>query len=183
MSNISILAYIVLTLSISYAFIYPSVGEISGLLEEKQKYSDYVGMVNNIENKKDELLTEFNNISEEDKKDIETILPDSLDFVRLISQIDAVAANYGISIDKISSREVDPSVGSSIEEAGPSRPYQSSIIGFSSIASYEKFNEFMIELEKSLRILDVKSVKIGVQEDGLYSYDVEFETYWLKTSQ
>ena len=183
MSNISILAYVILTLSIGYAFIYPSAGDLSKLMEEKQKYSDYVEMTGNIENKKDELLTRFNNISEEDKKNIETILPDSLDFVRLISQIDAVAANYGISIDKISSREVDPSVGSSIEEAGPQRPYRSSVIGFSFTSSYDNFNGFMAELEKSLRILDVKSVKLSIQESGVYSYNVEFETYWLQPSQ
>jgi hypothetical protein len=38
----------------------------------------------------------------------------------------------------------------------------------------------MDELEKSLRILDVKSVDLEEGEDGLHTFDVEFETYWLK---
>ena len=37
MSNITIIAYIILTLSIGYVFIYPKTGEISSLLEEKNK--------------------------------------------------------------------------------------------------------------------------------------------------
>ena len=180
MSSTSILAYVIFTLSIGYAFIYSSIGGLSALIDEKQKYNNSLEMVGNIENKKNELLTKFNNISAADKKDIETILPSSLDFVRLVSQIDAVAANYGISIDKVYSRETSSSVGESIEGAKPQRPYKSSIIGFSFTAPYNKFNAFMNNLEKSLRILDIRSVKLTTQESGIYSYNIEFETYWLK---
>lgn len=69
-------------------------------MKEKQEYESSLEMVNSIESKKNELLAEFDKISEQDKKNIETILPSSLDFVKLISQIDRVAANYGITIDK-----------------------------------------------------------------------------------
>ncbi len=180
MSGISILSYIILTLSIGYAFIYSPMGNLTALLDQKQKYNDSLEMVSNIENKKDELLTKFDTISDTDKKSIETILPSSLDFVRLISQIDAVAAKYGISIDKISSKEISSPAGESTEETQPPKSYQSAIIGFSFIASYDKFNAFMDDLEKSLRILDIRSVKLGIQKDEIYSYSVEFETYWLK---
>ncbi|MEK7117003.1 MAG: type 4a pilus biogenesis protein PilO [Patescibacteria group bacterium] len=180
MSSTSKIAYLILTLAVGYIFIYPSVGDLSALMSEKQRYNDSLETVSNIEDKKNELLTKFNDISDDDKKEIEIILPSSLNFIKLISQIDAVAAGNGISIDKISSKETSSSIGNSIEEAQPQRPYQSSIIEFSFTASYEKFNAFMDKLEKSLRILDVKSVKLTIQEDGDYSYSVEFETYWLK---
>jgi len=180
MSNISIIAYLVLALSIGYAFSYPSFQDLNKLLDQKQKYIDALNTINNIENKKNELLTVFNNISDEDKKNIDTVLPSSLDFVKLISQIDNVAAKHGISIDKISSKEMGTSVGDSIENAQPSKPYNSSIIGFSFVASYTDFKAFMDDLEKSLRILDIRSVQLDAQEDGLYSYDVAFEAYWLK---
>jgi hypothetical protein len=180
MNPISLIIYTILTFSIGYAFIYPSFGDISNLSDQKQKYADSLEMVNNIENKKNELLTKFDAIPEADKKNIETVLPTSLDFVKLISQIDAVAAKYGISITKISSKEVSPSVGTSIESAGPQKAYQSSIIGFSFIAPYDKFNAFLNDLEKSLQILDIKSAKLVTQENQAYSYDVEFETYWYK---
>lgn len=180
MNGISILAYLVLALSIGYAFIYPSMGDISALTAEKQKYNDSLEMVSNIESKKNELLAKFDSIPEEDKKEINTILPTSFDFVRLISQIDAVAARNGMSIDKISSKEIGSAVGNSIEEAGPQKPYRSAVIGFSFESSYEKFNVFINDLEKSLRILDVRSIKLNAGEKGTYSYDVEFETYWLK---
>lgn len=178
MSSISIIAYLILTLSIGYAFVYPSFGDVSKLLDQKQKYLDSLETVNNIENKKNELLTKFNEISDVDKKNIETVLPDSLNFVRLISQIDAVAANYGISISRISSKRTSSSGGISTEDTQPQKDYNSSIIGFSFVASYDRFNAFLRDLEKSLRILDIRSAKLETQEDGVYSYDIEFETYW-----
>lgn len=179
MTNTSIIAYIVLTICIGYAFIYSSFSDIGSLLTQKQKYENSLEMINNIGNKKAELQAQFDAISADDKKNIATILPSTLDFVRLVSQIDAVAANYGISINQITSKEVNPPTGTSIENAAPSKPYQSSIIGFSFIASYDKFNAFISDLEKSLRVLDIRTVKLGVGEDGLYTYNVEFETYWV----
>lgn len=181
MSNITITAFIILTLSIGYAFIYPKTGEISLLLEEKQKHESTLEIVNNIENKKNELLTEFNKISTQDKKNIETILPSSLDFVKLVAQIDKVANGYGITVDKFSSKEISFPAGDSITATQSSRPYNSTIISFSFKAPYDKFGGFMSDLEKSLRILDMKSIKLETQEKNTNSYQVEFETYWLKS--
>jgi Tfp pilus assembly protein PilO len=180
MNNISIIAYLLLTLGIGYAFIYPSFGEINTLLDQKQKYLSSLETVNNIENKKDELLTKFNEIPAADRKEIEAVLPSSLNFVALVSQIDAIAASHGISIDKITSEAVDSSVGNSVEKAAPQKPYRSSIIGFTFVSSYESSNVFLNDLEKSLRILDIRSVKIEPKEDGSYSYSVRYETYWFK---
>jgi hypothetical protein len=180
MSGTSKLAYVILTLAIGYAFIYPSVGDLSVLTEEKQKYENFLEMTGDIEAKKNELLSKFDAISDTDKKEIETILPNSLNLVKLVSDIDAVAARHGISINKISSKEVSSSVGNSIEGAAPQKSYQSSIVGFSFTATYGEFRSFMDDLGKSLRVLDIRSVRFGTQDNGVYSYSVEFETYWLQ---
>jgi len=180
MSNTSILIYFILTIAVGYAFAYPSVGEISALMTEKQKQEDAVVMMTEVEAKKNELLTKYNKISPEDKKYIETVLPDSLGFVRLISQIDAVGSKYGLAIDKTSFKEMDSAEGDNISEAGPQKPYGSAIISFSFDGSYSQFNDFINDLGRSLRILDIKSLKLVSADDGVYSYNVEFEVYWLK---
>ena len=180
MSKISSLALIVIALAIGYAFVYSPMGELNILLDQKQENENSLEMMRNIENKKTELLTQYNNIPEEDKKAINTVLPDSFDFVKLVYQIDTVAAKYGISIDGIISREVNTSVGNSVDSATPEQPYKANTIGFNFLADYDKFRIFMDELEKSLRILDIRSVKINVDsKSSIYKYSVEFQTYWL----
>ena len=181
MKNTSTFAYLLLAVAIAYAFAYPSWQEVSLLFEEKQQYGDSLAMVGQIENKKNEMLSQFNNISTEDRKDIDTILPDSMDFVKLVSQIDSVAAQYNISIDNISSKEIGSSSGNSVEEGQINqKKYESGVISFSFDSSYEKFNAFVGDLEKSLRVLDIKSLRIDPEERGTHSFDVEFEVHWLK---
>lgn len=182
MSNTAVLAYIVLSIAIGYAFLMPNYDELSILQEEKQKYALSLEKVNNIENKKTELLTKFNNISVPDRKNIDTLLPDSFNFVRLVSQIDSVGMNYGISIDKVTSRILDPAVGDSMATTDVQKPYQSAIIGFSFTGSYERFGDFITALEDSLRILDIRSIRLSSTDTGSYNYIVEFETYWLKSN-
>lgn len=178
MSNTSISAFIILALSIGYVFVYSPMGDLSILKEKKQGYEETLKTISNIEGKKQELLTEFENISEADKQNIDTIVPTSQNFMRLISQIDAVASKYNISISDITSAENSSSDGDSINTA-QAKPYKSVIIGFSFDSSYKNFKLFMNDLEKSLRILDVRSVDLVAGEGGINEYSVNFETYWL----
>ncbi len=180
MSGTSLLTLLVLTLSIGYVFTYPSFNDVSLLQAEQDKYQHYLDAVADIENRKNQLLEEFNRISEEDKKNIDTILPNNLDFVKLTAQIDAVGSKNGVQIDRVSYREVDPSIGGSIAEAEPAKPFRSAIITFSFDTTHERFGTFMDGLEKSLRILDVRSVRINAMQGNQNTYMVEFETYWLK---
>lgn len=183
MSGTSILTYLVLSLSVLYAFVYPAFGDLSLLNEKKQNLDHSLEQVANIEKKKSDLLTAFNQISAEDKKNIDTVLPNSLDFVRLMSQISSVAENYGIVIDQISSKDSgNISAGDTVENAEPEKAYESSLISFTFHAPYQTFKSFMSELERSLRIMDIRSMRLETQENGVYSYTVEFEVYWLPTT-
>lgn len=180
MSSTSILAYFILAASVVYVFVYPPYQEISILMGEKEKYENYLAMAMNVDAKTNQLLTKFNQITAEEKKNIDTVLPDSYDLVKLVSQIDSIAGQYGIKIDKITSREVSSSIGDSIAEAQPDKQYKSAVIGFSFSSNYETFNKFIGNLEKSLRILDIRSVKINTSNTDIYTYSVEFEVYWIK---
>ena len=180
MSKISTIIYVVLALSIGYIFVLPLYQDVSQLLSQKTSYMNSLNAIDNIQNKKSELLNQFNQISDADKENLNTILPNSFDFVKLVSEIDAVAASHGISIGNITSKEIDPSVGDSIDTAQPSKPYNSAIIGFSFTTSYGNYRAFLSDLEKSMRILDITSTRLEAQDKGLYSVSVEFETYWYK---
>jgi hypothetical protein len=180
MSGTSKIIILIISLGIGYVFVYSPAKVLPQLMEQKQNDQKYLDTIGSIESKKDELLTKYDNISQDYRDNINTVLPDSLDFIRLVSELDSVAANYGISIGKMTSRETSKSVGSTVENAQPEKIYNSAAVGFSFTTSYDNFKSFMSRLEKSLRILDIKSVKISEGEKGTYSFDVEFETYWLK---
>ena len=180
MFGIPPLGYLILSLSIGYVFVYSPWAEITDLNNTKSQYSEFLDTISKIEVKKNELQNQFNQISEEDRKDVNTVLPTSLDYVKLVAEIDNVAKRYGIIIDKINLSQIDSSVGDSVANSGPSKPYRSSVLGFSFGSDYKKAMSFIDELERSMRILDIRSMKIEEDKDKGFLYNVQFETYWLK---
>ncbi len=180
MFGIPPLGYLILSLSVGYVFVYSPWAEISDLNNTKSQYGEFLETISKIEVKKNDLQNQFNQISEEDRRDVNTVLPTSLNYVKLVSEIDNVAKKYGIIIDKINLNHIDSSVGDSVANAAPAKPYRSSILGFSFGSDYKKAMAFIDELEKSMRILDIRSMKIEENKDFGYLYTVQFETYWLK---
>ncbi len=177
MSPTSAISYIIVAFSVVYAFTLPAFRDLSLLLDEKAAFAGMVAKASEIEERKNTLLAEFNKISASDIKKIETLIPTSLNFVKLVADIDSVASRHGISIRQISSADNSASAGS-IEEAENNNGYKSATIGFEFMASYEDFNNFMNDLERSLRILDIKSVKVSSGDKGIYKYEVSLDTYW-----
>lgn len=179
MSSTSTLSYIIISIAVLYALVLPKWDELSVLRAEESKYQDAILKTQQIEQKKNDLLAKFNEVKSEDRARIESLIPDKYDYVRLVSQIDSIGSRYGISIDKVQSREHDTSVGNSIGEAAPPKIYKSATISFTFNSTYENFNKFMDDLERSLRILDIKSIRISALEGSVYTYDVEIDTYWF----
>lgn len=180
MFGIPPLGYLLLSLSIGYVFVCSPWAEVSSLNDTKKQYGEFLDTISQIESKKAELQSQFNQISEEDKRDINTVLPNSFDYVKLVSEIDNVAKNYGIVIDKITVNPLDSSVGDSVANAGSPKPYRSAVLGFSFGSDYEEAMTFIDELERSMRILDIRSMKVEESKEFGYFFSMQFETYWLK---
>lgn len=183
MQNIPTTSYIIITLALVYSFAMPTWGEVKNLMNERSDYKKAVLAIDDIKQKRTELLNKYNNVSEMDRKNIETMLPSSYDFVKLVSQIDSVASRYGISIANINGNiipntETDTTDASQIiNKFNP----ESAVISFSFITNYSNFRNFLNELELSMRILDIKSLNVSILESGSYQFDLEFKTYWLSS--
>ena len=53
-------------------------------------------------------------------------------------------------------------------------------ISFSVSATYEKFQDFLADLEKSLRLVEITDLSVSGNNTGLYDFSVGLKTYWLK---
>ncbi len=177
MSSKTALSLIIISLALVYALAWPAFGEVSALLSEKGAYEEMLAKAQEIEDRKNALLSEFNQISASDVKKVETLIPSSLNFVKLVADIDAAASRQGISINRISSIDNSASV-TSVAEAESSKGYKSATIDFEFSASFDQFNDFLNELERSLRIFDIKAVKVTVGEGGVDKYEISLDTYW-----
>jgi Tfp pilus assembly protein PilO len=144
---------------------------IKELQSEKQDYTDALGRTREIELARSNLLQKLNNLSENDKEKIAKILPDHIDAVRLIIDIENIAAKYGMSLSKIvltASGDVSKKQTAVSSEGGAdfgtlavgpdSSAYGSVKLGFSVVGTYDDFISFLKEMENSLRIVDITSL-------------------------
>lgn len=118
------------------------------------------------------------------------MLPDHVDNVRLILDIDSIAARHGMPIQNVvvtSSQSANASQ-TAIGSVGSSRQkYDSLSVKFTSQGTYENFRGFVEDIQKSLRIADLVGLSITRVAEGsissatpVYNYEIQMRTYWLK---
>lgn len=173
-----IISALVISASIAYSFLFPLVGKVSELSSEKSKYENILTEIQNIDSKQKTFSQEFEKLTKQDVDKIEKILPTSFDFVKIATDINAIASRYGIVIEKVASNEQKENI-TSVNEAEVVAPYNTASLDIEFKSSYTKFNSFVAELERSLRILDIRSVQLRPENENVYVYKVVFDTYWL----
>ncbi len=138
---------------------------------------------------RDELLLRYNSISKTDLDNLKTLLPDSVDNIRLIIQIDSLAKKNGLSSLRNVDYQTDQGASTTgvQDPAAPKRPYGEFVISFQISGQYKNFLAFLSDLEQNLRLVDVTNIEFapanqGVQQSAATSmaYKVTLKTYWLK---
>lgn len=176
-----------------FVVIDPQYDEVKVLKIKKERNNDFLKKAEILEQRKSELRRSYDAIPESDRKQLEKLLPDTVDNVRLILDINSIAETYGVVIKDISvsSEETKSSENTSEFSGQPGFVDESSIaanslvgtidLNFSVSATYEVFNEFMKDLEDKLRIVDIRSIDISRDSSSsVYDYKVGLETYWLR---
>ncbi len=148
---------------------------------------------------RDQVLKSYNNISANDRDRIDKMIPDTVDNIRLIIDLNSVALQHGFSLKNItattdtgsnSSPSSGPSSAQSTQAAlsgvgssalSISAPTLDTVtVSFSASAPYNQFTSFLQDLEASLRIMDVTHLTLSANDTGTYDYTVQLSTYWLR---
>lgn len=173
-----ILVIIAIVLFVTY--INPTYGRIKEIRVEADQFDEALSRSQELIAVRDALLARYNAFPAEDLERLKKLLPDHVDNVRAILDIDNIAARYGMSLQDISIGEsgldegADGSLGTDPNEPG------SITMSFSVDASYRSFVQFLADLENSLRLLDVTQVSFGASEEDRATYNVTARMYWLK---
>lgn len=175
---------------------------VKELQAEKLKYEAALVKTAEIEEARQGLLTKYNTVTKEDRERLLKIVPDTIDSVRLIIDVNNIAAGYGMSLSDISlteqqtvsTRKDGAAAGSNLTTL-PSRSSSYVVFSFSVQGSYGNLISFLSSMEKSLRILDITDVSIdSVEKTGTegnvklkvskgeptYSMKVTTRAYYLK---
>jgi hypothetical protein len=113
------------------------------------------------------LQKEYDGFSEETRKNIMVMVPQSVEELRLLSEMTSIATESGIALE-----------GLTVKDKGTGR-YS---ITFSVKTTYQKFKDFITRYEKSMRLLSLDSVNFnaGTSDDDIIKFTVSLSTYYLK---
>ena len=166
---------------------------IQDLRAQQSIYNEALNNSKDLENERDKLTAKYNAISLDDLARIKKLLPDSVDNIRLILEIERLALPYGMVLKDVQYNAAQSAttngavaVGGSGREAKGG--YGSWDLEFSVTGTYNNFINFTKTLENNLRIVDISSIQfasasgIGLNKSGTetYRFAYKIKTYWLK---
>lgn len=169
---------VLIAVGLFYTFINPQYQKTKTLQAEAQQYENVLSNTSAISEVRNELMTRLADIPSSDIDRLSKILPDNIDTVRLAKDLDAIASNHGISITSLQiDSSADDNTGVFQQDSGSS--YEKVILTLNFVSNYENFRMFLNDIERSLRIIDIKSISFQVGTTDFYEFRVSFETYWL----
>ncbi len=177
MSKIISIILIIVSAGLFFGYIDPTYTKIRALAVEKADYDRALNNSKALQAERDKFLDKFNHIAPSDTAKLAKVLPDNIDNVRLIIDIDEMAKTHGMRIRNF---KADSSGQKETVGVDPS-PYGTLTLAFSTTATYNTFLAFVRDLERSQRILNITDVKFAASDtNSLYDYGVTLKTYWLK---
>ncbi|MCK5285754.1 MAG: type 4a pilus biogenesis protein PilO [Candidatus Pacebacteria bacterium] len=154
-----------------------SYQDIKELKEEKIQYDEALNKSRELREIRDELLQKYNSLDSDDKDRLEKIIPDNVDNVKLIMEIDSIASKYGAVIRRV---DVNSSIDESESLGKSDKEYNTIKLDLTIESSYEDFSKFLGDLSNNLRIVDVNFLSFESNYLNLYQFKLSFKTYWLK---
>lgn len=192
-----LLLLIVASIGIFIAVIIPRYGVVKAQRADIASYNSNLATLKQLQQSRDALIAQYNNISKTDLDNIQALLPDSVDNIRLIIQLDSLATKNGLSslrnVDYSADQVVAGSTAgaaktdTSADPATARRPYGEFVMSFQTSGQYSNFLSFLSDLEQNLRLVDVTDIEFTPNTStGTTSaasgimYKVTIKTYWLK---
>jgi Tfp pilus assembly protein PilO len=161
----------------------PSIidGGILALRVEKASLNEALKHARELGKEIDRLRNTYNNLPPDQIKRLDDLLPDTVDNVQLIIDINNIAKSHGMEIKNINIKTEEDRTQTSVISRPGSMEQGSVALSFSVTGSYDVFQSFLIDMARSLRVVDIISIGVAsTNTPGNYQYSIEIKTYWLK---
>lgn len=188
--NRALLPLILIILSVTGFFMWvnPHVENIKVLKTQMIESDSAMTSLKQLESAKLRLQNAESNFAKADTDKLQKLLPDNIDNIRLLLDIQGIASHYGVSIQDISvADQGQKTTAPSAQAIGPSnKQYGQMALSFSIGMSYENLMLFLKDLEKDLRLVEIKSISFAAdnKNPNTYKVSVSINAFWLsaKTS-
>ncbi len=179
---------IVTAIVVGFFFIKPMYEEIKGLQMETEQYREAVQKADESNKRLKELLEQKNSFKASALERLDIIAPDSVNQIKLLVDLEALARKHNMLFGNVGVGEGETSGDSddaAEEEVGGSgltfeEDFRSVDISFGLIGTYDQFRKILVDIERSLSIMEIMKVEFKVLEGDLQQYDITIRAYALR---
>jgi Tfp pilus assembly protein PilO len=188
---ISIIAF-VLAGGMFFFYTQPAYDLVRADQVKIDQYDQALDKAAQLQQLKQSLLSRYNAFDPGGLDRLQKLLPDHVDNIGLILELDSLAGRYGLALQNVDVSTPNTQTPSSKTTVGTldnaNQTYSSLTLTFSTQGTYDNFVQFINNLQSSLRIVDMVSLSINpatatgraASSQPLYTYQVTLRTYWLK---
>jgi Tfp pilus assembly protein PilO len=192
MKNIIPIILIAVSIGTFFLFVNPTYQQVQALQKQQTAYDTALGNSKKLQAVRDQLVAKYNGLPKENLDRLQKFLPDNVDNIRLIIEIQQIAAKYGMNLKDVKFEPVKKddaaAAGAIVSDAQTlenQKPYGTFNLELSTEGTYANFLLFLKDMEHSLRLVDLDGIsftadKTGTGLAGNYKFDIKVKTYWLK---
>lgn len=184
MKILSQIFFIGVAIAIFVFYINPLYATIQQKQVDFQKLSDANGKAMELRVKREQLTTDRKKIDDVQLANLDKFLPDGVENVRLIIDIQHIASMVlaqDIKGAKVIGSAKAGTTGNGVASVGPdNKKYGTIALNFSVTTTYDQFIVFLQSLEDNLRLVDVSDISFSAADGDNYDFNVTLQTYWLK---
>lgn len=162
--NVISIVGMVAAIGIFFFYTKPTYDQAQVQRTQITEYDAALVKANELQERKKVLLDKYNSFQPEDRDRLQKLLPDHVDNVRLILDLDNIASRRGMALQNVVVST--PGAGQSTQTAvgtisSSKQKYDVLTTKFSTTGTYAAFQQLMTDLETSLRLVDLIDLKIA----------------------
>lgn len=182
---------LIIAVGVFFAYVGPTwKGEITTTKAAIKSDDDALSAAKAYTEAQNQLTAARNAIDPNDLARLTSFIPDSVDNVRIILDINSLAARSGLTISNVtvsdsSTSRTKSSVSSNTQAgastlAAPENPVGSVDLSLAAAGTYSSLRSFLDGVEKSGRLLDLRDLAVKGSNTGAYNYQMTLRIYWLR---
>ncbi len=173
--NTTAVILIVLAIGIYFTFTRAKLAEVNEVRAVNEHYITALASAKELLDVRDSVLRDYNAVEQEDRERLEKMLPNTVDNIRLIIDLNGVALRHGFTLKNIKAT-VSPTAAKQLPAAPtqtqnglantpnsiiPTPTLDSVTVSFGVTAPYQRFIDLLRDLEANLRIMDVTHLTVA----------------------
>lgn len=157
---------------------------ITALKAQRVAYIEGLKNAQDLEKRRKELEDKYNSVTEDERSRLEALVPNNVDNIKLILELEAIANRYGILIEdpKLSSDANVPlknsgagqalRANSAVPEGKNNNLYGTFSIDFTVRTNYAQMKQLLWDIEKNLRLMEPTEITVKVPTSKKVASDV-----------